>query len=67
MPREPRTVDKDRSCCWDVVVVVDEESQICHCLVSAVRRNAELGRIPDCRAIDIVGADVIFVFESDAP
>ena len=67
MPRKPRTVDEDCSCGWDVVVVVDEESQICHRLVSAIRRNAELCRVANCRAIDIVSADVVFVLKSDDP
>lgn len=67
MPREPRAVDEDGSCGWDVVVVVDEESQVCHCLVSTVGRNAKLRRVADCRAIDVVGANMIFVFESDDP
>ena len=67
MPCEPRAMDEDRSCRWDIVVVVDEESQVRHCFMSAVRRNAELCRIAHCRAIDIVGADMVFVFESDDP
>jgi hypothetical protein len=60
-------MDKDRSFGWDVVVVVDEESQVRHCFVAAIRRNAELCWIASCRTIDIIGANMVFVFESDDP
>jgi hypothetical protein len=67
MPREPRAMDKDRSFGWDVVVIVDEESQVRHCFVAAIRRNAELCWVASRRAIDIIGANMVFVFQCDNP
>jgi len=61
VPGEPGTVDEDCALCGDVVVVVNKESQVGHCFVAAICRNAQLGWVAVGGAVDVVDAEMVFV------